>query len=194
MTLPPPDPDGTSSGSSTSTNLQYLVVARVVRPHGVRGDLRVQALTAFPERMNRLEQIFLSRDPDDPARFVSHTVQRIRPDKGDMWLLHLEGVEDRDLADEWRDHYVLVSLADAVPLEADEVYLFQVMGLSVQTRDGRVLGRVTDIIETGANDVFVVRGELYGEVLIPHIDSVVRQIDVEAGIVWIDPLPGLLPE
>jgi 16S rRNA processing protein RimM len=172
----------------------YLTVARVTRPHGVRGALRVQALTSTPQRMNALETIYLSRTPDRAETLRAYTVARCQHDKGDQWLIFLEGVESREAADQLRGQYVLVALQDAAPLAEDEIYLFQVIGLTVLTNEGVVLGRVVNVIETGANDVYVVHGERYGEVLIPAIESVVRRIDVENGVMHITPLPGLLPD
>lgn len=170
-------------------------MARIARPHGVRGDLRLQALTNFPERMHRLETVYIGADPEDHDNLVKHQVTYIRPERGkaDSWIVHFQGVEDRNEADSFRGRYMLVSLADAVPLENDEVYLFQVMGLEVRTTDEQILGRVEDIIETGANDVYVVRGGPYGEVLIPAIESVVLGINVETGVMRVQLLPGLLP-
>jgi len=173
---------------------QYLIVARVLRPHGVRGDLRVQALASAPDRLASLDVVYMGRDPENSATLREHHIVRARRDKADVWLVQLEGVEDRDAADAFRNMYMLVSLADAVPLADDEVYLFQVMGLQVRTVEGLELGRVADIIETGANDVYVVRGELYGEVLLPAIDDVIVKIDVDNGVMIVRPMPGLLPE
>jgi 16S rRNA processing protein RimM len=165
-----------------------------MRPHGVRGDLRIQALTAFPERLNRLDVVYLSTRSDDTAHLIECQVSRIRPDKADYWLLHLDGIDDLKAAEAYRGRYVLVSLADAVPLEADEVYLFQVMHLEVFTEEGQSLGHVVDIIETGANDVYVIQGEAYGEILIPAIPQVIIRISPETGSMTVKLLPGLLPE
>jgi 16S rRNA processing protein RimM len=173
---------------------QFLVVARIIRPHGVRGDLRIQALTAFPERLADLNVVYLSARPDDTAHLIECQVSRARPDRAEFWLLHLDGIDDREAAEAYRGHYVMVSLADAVPLEADEVYLFQVMNLEVFTEEGESLGHVVDIIETGANDVFVIRGEAYGEILIPAIEQVIIRISPETGRMIVRLLPGLLPE
>ena len=172
----------------------FLILARVLRPHGVRGDLSVQVLTDFPERIAQLDVVHIGRDPDQPDRMTQHHVMRAKRAKNDQWLLHLEGVETREDGDLLRGQYICVSLTDAVPLEDDEVYLFQVMGIAVHTKDGQHLGRVTDFIETGANDVYIVRGDLYGEVLIPAIQGVILDINVETGIMTVDLPDGLLPD
>jgi 16S rRNA processing protein RimM len=121
-------------------------------------------------------------------------VARARPDKSDYWLMHLEGIDDREAADRLRGRYILVALGDAVPLEPGEVYLFQLIGLDVLTAGGARLGAVAEIIETGANDVLVVRGGPYGEVLLPVIEPVIKKIDLAARTLLVDPLPGLLPD
>ncbi len=173
---------------------QFLLLARILRPHGVRGDFVVQIITDFPERMNDLDAVYVGADPSDARRLTEQHVTWARRHRGDQWLLHLDSIDDRDQADHFRSQYICVSLADAVPLEADEVYLFQVIGLDVHTVEGEDLGKVVDIIETGANDVYVVRGEAYGEVLIPAIESVIRSINVDASLMTVDLPAGLLPE
>ena len=186
--------DGNVSGPGESApGPQFLGIARIMRPHGVRGELRLQILTAFPDRMRDLGQVLLGKDSDDPSGFIAKTVTAIRRDRG-FWLARLDGVDDREAAGAFRGWYVMISLADAVPLEPDEVYLFQVIGLEVVTEAGETLGRVAEIIETGANDVYILRGGPRGEVMIPAIDDVVRSISPETGKMIVRPLPGLLPE
>ncbi len=170
----------------------YLIIARILRPHGVRGELSLQIITDFPERLRELQKVYLAHSAEQPDRPRPYRVEGARPQKQASWLLRLRGVEDRDAAELLRGQYVFVSLADAVPLADDEVYLFQVMGLQAQTVAGEVLGRVVDIIETGANDVYVIRGEIRGEVLIPAVPGILINIDVEAGLMIVDPPPGLL--
>jgi 16S rRNA processing protein RimM len=133
-------------------------------------------------------------DPDKPEKFARQRVTSARPDRANHWLIHIRGVDDRDAAEKFREQYLMVSLADAVPLEEDEVYLFQVLGLEVRTQEGETLGKVTDIIETGANDVYVVQGGAYGEVLIPAISGVIIDISPESGLMLVNPPPGLLPD
>lgn len=164
-----------------------------MRPHGVRGELNMQIMTDFPERLKSLEKVYLGTSADDTTHLQMYRVQSARAQKQATYLLQLRGVEDRDQADAFRNYFVFVALDDAVPLEEDEVYLFQVIGLQVETVQGENLGRVVDIIETGANDVYVVQGAAYGEVLIPAVSGMILDIDVEAGVMRVDPPPGLLP-
>jgi len=183
-----------TSPSSDKASPQYLVLAQVLRPHGIRGDLSIKMLTDFPERMKELDVVYLGADPEKPRNLVKQHVVWVRRAKNDHWLLHIDGVESREAADLMRSKYIFVSLKDAVPLEADEVYLFQIIGLEVQTTQGEVLGRLTDVIETGANDVYLVQSEKYGEVLLPAIPSVILNINVDAGMMTVELPNGLLPE
>jgi 16S rRNA processing protein RimM len=173
---------------------KYLVLAKVMRPHGVRGELNLQVITDFPERIRTLEKVYIGANEDGSGKLKPYRVESARPQKQATWLLKLNGVEDRDAAEPFRNQYIFVSLAEAVPLEEGEAYLFQVMGLRVMTTDGRELGKIVEFIETGANDVYVVQGALYGEVLLPNIPSVVLNIDLATGVMTVEPLPGLLPD
>lgn len=88
---------------------------------------------------------------------------------------------------------VQVPVEEAVPLDPDEYYHFQIIGVNVETEAGESLGKVVQVLETGANDVFVVRGPL-GEVLLPAIDEVVRGLDLATGRMVVHLLPGLIQE
>src|SRR5258708_30869335 len=182
------------SAKPAPTGPQFLILARVLRPHGIHGDLSVKVMTQFPERMSSLDTVYLAKDADQPRKQTQQRVTWARPAKNDQWLMHFEGVNDRDAADLFRDQYLLVSLADAVPLEDDEIYRFQVIGLDVQTADGESLGCVVDIIETGANDVYVVQGGPHGEGLIPAISGVILDTDVQAGVLKGQLPPGLFDD
>ena len=188
MTTKANDPENVPSGP------QYLVLAQVLRPHGIRGDLSVKMMTDYPERLKDLDVVYIGSEPEKPRNLSRQRMAWVRRAKNDHWLLHLEGVDSREAADLMRSKYIFVSLKDAVPLEADEVYLFQIMGLEVQTTQGEVLGRLVDVIETGANDVYAVQSERYGEVLLPAIPSVIININVDTGTMTVELPEGLLPE
>ncbi len=168
---------------------RYLVVGRVLRPHGVRGELRVKIVTDYPERLGRHACFYLA-SPDSPEAVQRYAVERLRR-HGEALLLKLSGCDDRNAADELRGMLVQIPVEDAVPLEEGEYYYFQLIGVRVVTEDGERLGRVIEVIETGANDVYVVRGPR-GEVLLPAMDDVVLELDLEAKRMTVRLLPGLL--
>lgn len=171
----------------------FLVVGQVLRPHGVRGELRVRLLTGYPEHFQHLERVGLGHDAEAPDDITLYDVERARLHK-EYGILKLADCDDRDAADLLREQFVMVPLDDAVPLETDEYYHFQLVGLTMVTVDGEPIGQVMEILETGANDVYVVNGPRYGEILVPAIDDVVQEIDLAARRIVITPLPGLLPD
>jgi 16S rRNA processing protein RimM len=165
-----------------------LVIGRITKPHGVQGEVRVAVHTDLPERFMWLEQVYVSAEEDDDAP-EAVTVEGVRFN-GQIILLKLAGSDNRDSADTLRGQWLQIPVAEAIPLEDGEYYLYQLIGLSVETEQGESLGTVTDLIETGANLVFVVNGSS-GELLLPDIDEVVVSIDVDAKRMIVRLLPGL---
>ena len=171
---------------------EYLLLGEVLRPHGIRGELRLRLLTDHPERINDLEQVFVGRDPSEPGA-RPYEVEHMRRNV-EYGLLKLKGIDDRDAADRLRGMFIMIDLAHAVPLEEGEFYLYQIIGVTVQTTQGETLGTIVDVLETGANDVYVVDSPTYGEVLIPDTEQTVTDIDIDAGIVTVELPDGLLPQ
>lgn len=165
---------------------EFIVIGQITKPHGVRGEVRVKPFTDEPERFSWLEQIYVGES--SPKMMA---VDHARVHQG-MILLKLTAVNDRTAAEALRNEWLLVPEAEALPLEDGEYFLFQLEGLSVQTEAGALLGTLTSVLETGANNVFVVQGE-QGELLLPDIEEVVVAIDFENGRMTVKLLPGLLP-
>lgn len=164
----------------------HLVVGRVLAPWGVHGQIRAEILTAFPERFARLQEI----DVGDEHR--PYRVQSARLHKGNV-VLKLEGIDNPEQAAELRGEYLYVPLAQAMPLGEDQYYHFQILGLEVYTTAGRRLGPITEILETGSNDVYVVQSD-GREILIPALGDVVQQIDLEHQRMVVALPPGLVEE
>lgn len=164
----------------------YVVVGRITRPHGIRGELRVVPDTDFPERLTSLaEVVLLKGGRPTPVRVVS-----VRP-HGNNLLVKLVGVDSRVHAEAWRGAELAVPRGQVVSLPEGWHYVFEVIGLRVVTEAGEELGTVTEILRTGSNDVYVVQRE-GREYLIPAISSVVLAVEPAAGRILIRPLPGLL--
>lgn len=147
--------------------------------------------TDYPEELEKREFLYLGRGPHDPKARPYH-LKHIR------WhsryaLLTLAEITNRNEAEALRGLKVLAPLAEAVPLEEDEFYLYQIIGARVEMEDGESLGTLVEVLETGANDVYVLRGSEYGEVLLPVTEETVLKTDIEAGRVLVRPPAGLLP-
>lgn len=175
-----------SSGSDEKANSSepaFLAIGRVLRPHGVRGEIRVEIHTDHPERFEVYKSLYIGTE-HRPYTLAGH-----RFHQGKV-LLKLDGVDDRNAAETLRAQWVCIATEDAVPLEEGEVYLHQMISLRVVTIDGEDLGVVSEIIETGANLVYAVRGK-EGEILIPDIPEVIEAVDVEGGQVTVRLMEGL---
>jgi len=183
--------DDGGSGEAHAPEPRYLVVGCVLRPHGVRGELRVEVITGHPERLGQHAHFYLAH-PDSPEQAQRYSVEEIRGHK-EIVLLKLEGCDDRNEAEVLRDMLVQVPAEEAVPLEEGEYYHFQIVGVRVETEDGEWLGQVAEVLETGANDVYLVRGPR-GEILLPAIVDVVLELDLEARRMVVRLLPGMLAE
>ena len=184
-----PEPKSTQSSQrgsvESSAEPHFLAVGRISRPHGVQGEVRVELLTDHPERFEWLEAIYVG---EQNPRLVP--IESVRHHQG-VVLLKLAGYPSRTEAELLRGELLQVLEADAVPLAEDEYYLFRLIGVAVYTEDGKHLGRLSEILETGANNVFVVEGE-ERQYLLPDIRDVVKEIDLESGRMTIHPMPGLL--
>ncbi len=161
-----------------------MTIGRVLKPWGYRGELKIEILTDFPERFASLQTVYLG----DDAKPFSVEQARLH---GKAARLKLKGVDSPEAAHRLRDQFVQVPTEEAVPLPKGQVYQYQLIGLRVRTTEGQALGEVAEVIETGANDVYVVR-DGPREVLIPAIEPVVKRIDVDRGEIVIELLEGLL--
>jgi len=144
----------------------FLVVGRIVRPHGIRGGLVVEQFSKLIQSLHPGMEIFLG-DTTTPSIVTSIRLHRGR------YLLAIEGCEDRNTAEQWRDMEIRLESGEVESLQEGEYYHWQLLGLSVCCEDGEVLGAIAEILETGANDVFIVRNETGDEVLLPAIESVI---------------------
>ena len=163
-------------------------MGRLGRAHGVRGEIRVEVETDFPElRFGPGQELLIGRPGD--RDMTSVTVASVRPHK--QWLLvRFEETSARELAQQMTGSNVYIPAEDLAELEADEYYVHDLIGLHVVTADNEPLGEVSQFIETGAADVLVIRGP-DKERLIPMIGDVVQSVDLAAGVMVITPLPGM---
>ncbi len=184
---PQPRPaDETERGSvEESAEPRFLAVGRVSKPHGLNGEVRVELLTDVPERFEWLKSIYVG---ETKPRLID--IDSVRFHQGGV-LLKLAGYPTRTEAELLRGELLQVPESEAVPLEEGEYFLYQLVGLDVFTEKGTNIGRLSEVMETGANNVFVINGPS-GQHLVPYIPDVIKEIDLEAGRLVIHPMPGLI--
>lgn len=141
----------------------------MLRPHGVRGELRLEVYTGSPTHLKKVETVYVG-DKQRPHPLESSRLHQ------KILLIKLKGCDDRQQADEFRGQVIAIARTDAAPLRAGQYYHHQIIGLTVISDEGEQLGTLTEIIETGANDVYVVKnGDK--ELLLPAISSVILKIE-----------------
>lgn len=163
---------------------RYLVIGRVARPWGTRGEVKVEIMTDFPERFSLLRKVYLGPEA------VPFTLEGFRLHKGAA-ILKLGGYHDRTSVEKLRGQWVQIPIEEAVPLDQDEYYEHQIIGLAVWTAAGEHLGTVDEVISTKPNDVYVVRAE-GREILIPAIEDVVLEINLAQGRLVVELMEGLI--
>ena len=184
-----PDPPGHPEGVNRTPPPARLVVGRVLRPHGVRGEVAVEVLSDAPDRFSPGAEL-AAGDPDGPGPLRPLTVTAARLHLGRL-LLRLEGVDDRDAADRLRGGLLSIPAAAARPLADDEFWAHQLVGLAVVDRGGRERGRVADVVPGAAHDLLAVALPGGGTALVPAVAALVT-VELQAGRVLVDDLPGLL--
>jgi len=160
------------TGSPQTGEPLYLAIGKLRRTHGVEGEILMDILTDFPERFKTGAVVLVGRN---------HTPFTIRSFRltGNAALIAFEGLDDCDQASILRNQLIYSAVQDAPTLPEGEYYHHQILGMQVVDEAGKVLGSVVEILETGANDVYVVGGEGNAELLLPAIKSVVLSVDVK---------------
>ncbi|MBC8259223.1 MAG: 16S rRNA processing protein RimM [SAR324 cluster bacterium] len=163
-------------------------VATLVGAHGIKGAVRAKYFTDTPEYYLKTKLFYLETD----GQLRSLKVLQLRPAKNG-WIILFEELVSRNDAERLKGCRLLLPDEQLKPLEADEIFIHQLIGCKVEDQNGFFLGKITDFLETGANSVYEVRNGK-SRFLVPDVPHVVKKLDVEAQRMVIDPLPGLIEE
>jgi 16S rRNA processing protein RimM len=165
----------------------FLVIGKLRRPHGVTGEMLMDVLTDFPERLHKGVVVYMG---------AQHKRLKIRSSRNQnkSMLVAFDGYTDPDAAGELRNELLYVRSDDRPPLPQGEYYHHQVLGLQVVDETGQSLGVLTKILDTGANDVYVVQPAHGPEILLPAIEQVILDIDLDRNQMKVHLLPGLIPD
>ena len=161
----------------------FVIVGRVLASWGIHGEMQVAVHSDTPGRFDAGGVLFVQEQPFTISRSFSH--------KRSSLLLKLDGIETRDQAEEMRGKWVEVPEGQTPPLPQGKYYHFQLIGLQVYTIENQYLGVIDEILATGANDVYLVRDE-GKQVLIPALEKVIKEVDVDSGIMKVALPKGLL--
>jgi len=163
---------------------EYLTVGFLRRPHGVQGEMVMDLHTDFPERMKSGRKLLVGEE------YRPMTLAGARPHQKGM-LVKFKGIETPEEAGRYRNQWVYIKASEAPKLPEGRVYQHELLGFRVVDEDGHPLGELVEILETGANNVYVVKDETGRELLLPAIPSVVLDIDAERRLMHVHVLEGL---
>lgn len=166
---------------------QLLQVGVITQTHGVRGEVKVFPTTDDPERFLDLKKVLL----DTGKETMTLEIQSVKFFK-QFVILKFKGIDNINEIERYKRCPLLVTREDAVALEDDEFFIADMIGMTVETEDGKVFGTLKDVMETGANDVYVIESEVHGEVLVPAIKECVLNVDIEAQKMIIHLMDGLV--
>lgn len=153
----------------------FILIGKVLRPHGRKGDLRIRYFNPDPLFILNYHRLFLL----DQRRgiFRPFKVKQVSISKGNV-ILTLEGINDRDAAERWSQSSIYVHRDDLPPLEEGEYYYADIIGLKVFTEEGEYVGEVVNIFSTGSNDVYEIKGPKK-EIMLQASNDVIKEINLK---------------
>lgn len=175
------------AGSSSEGGPFFVVMGKLRKPHGIRGEMVMTVLTDFPELLAPGQEVYVGEE------YQPLTVRSIRWHKDDM-LVGFEEYEDRDLVGVHRNQLLFITVEDLPELPEEEFFFHEMIGLEVITDTGQELGTLGEILDTGANDVYVVEREGKKDILLPATEEVILEVSLEKGWMKVHLLPGLMDE
>lgn len=164
----------------------FVLIGIVARPHGVRGEVCINPVSQVEGRFRLLQAVLINLG----SEVKEFKVEKVRA-KGKQVILKLAGIETRDQAEGLRNAEIGVRFADVAPLPEDTFYVFDLIGCHVVGNASGVIGKVGDVLQMPANDVLVVETQR-GEILIPFVKCVIRNVDLKNKLISIEEIEGLL--
>ena len=165
----------------------FFQIGVISSTHGIKGEVKVFPTTDEVNRFKKLKEVYLDTGKEhlilhpESVKFFKQFV-----------ILKFKEFNDINEVEQYRNKSLLVAREHAVKLKKDEYFIADLMGLKVMTDEGEQLGILKDVLQTGANDVYIVETSEGKEVLLPAIKECVLKVDVEAGEVLVHIMPGLL--
>lgn len=166
---------------------QMLQVGVITATHGIRGEVKVYPTTDDATRFDDLKRVIL----DTGKQQIPLEIQSVKYFK-QFVILKFKGIDNINDIERYKRCPLLVSREDAVDLEEDEYFIADIIGMEVYTEDGAYFGVLKDVMETGANDVYVIGSKDHGEVLLPAIKDCILAVDEEAEKITVHLMEGLL--
>ena len=155
--------------TKSSLSEDRIIIGRIGASHGIKGFFRVHILTDFPERFKSMTEIMAGEN--------IYKIEALREDSKSL-LMKFANINTPEDAKLLKGKLLTVKKSEAMPLKEGEYYIFDIVGLLVYDLDGKLLGEVKNVLQTGSNDVYEVKDEAGNEILIPALKKVVKNIDI----------------
>lgn len=166
----------------SNPTLDFITIGRILTPWGVKGKLKVKLETDFPHRFAPGAEVYIDQQPMTIEDAEWH---------GRKLVIKLNAINSVKEAQKLLGKTIEIPQSLAQPLPEGQYYHFQLIGLEVRTTQGELLGKISEILTTPSNDVYLIRN-VKGEILVPAIGDVVKSVDLEKGQLVIEPIEGLL--
>ena len=164
----------------------YLELGQIVNVKGLKGEIKVNPFTENINRFETLNKILIKLKNE----IKEYEIEKVSYHKNQV-ILKLKGIDTIEAAETLRNYYILINRKDLEPLEEGKYYIADLIGLDVYTEEGKALGKVDDIYNTGSNDIYVVKDELGKQKLLPGIAEVIKKVDLENSKIIVNLIEGL---
>jgi 16S rRNA processing protein RimM len=166
----------------------YLI-GKVLRPQGIKGEVKVIPVSPRPERFEKLKKVFLKQD-----NIQTYTIEKVRlaGESSRFVYIKFKEITTRTAAESLRDAEILIEQGDLIQLQENEYFIHDLIGCRVVSEQGAYIGEIVDVWQLSSNDIYVLQAESGKEILIPAIRDVVKKVIPEAKQVIIHLLEGLL--
>ena len=164
-----------------------LEVGQIVNTFGIKGEVKVVPFTDDIKRFDELKNVYVKTKKESKQ----YKVENVKYHKN-MVLIKLESINDVESAETLRNAFFEIDRKDAIPLEEGTYFIADLIGLEVYTEEGKLLGKVDDIYNTGSNDIYVVKDELGKQILLPGIKEVIKEVLLEQEKIIVHLIPGLI--
>ena len=164
-----------------------LEIGQIVNTFGIKGEVKVFPLTDDIKRFDDLETVYVKNKKESQL----YNIESIKYHKNFV-LIKFKEINTVEQAETLRNSYLEVDRAQAIPLNEGEYFIADLIGLEVYSDEGKLIGKVDDIYNTGANDIYVVKDDLGKQTLLPGIKDVIKNVDLEKGQIIVHLIPGLI--
>lgn len=191
---PIPEPRDGAQRQVTNPDDAWVVLGRITAPFGLRGAMKLQAETDFPERIGLHDTIYIQDQTYQQAQtYQAHHLLDVRP-HGNVFVIQIEGIDTIEAAERLRSCALAIPQSEVAPLADDQYYIHDLVGLRALDTQGMELGRVVDVINSVAQDVLVIRSADNPDVLVPLVKAIVLAVDLTSGTVTLDPPAGMFDD